>query len=160
MGWIAQQLDARERKAVSYHYAALPPTIDPARPDISRQRLYHEGDPSRGLMACAACHGEQGQGLGPANPPLAGQPAPYLAEQLGRWRTAKRRNDPGNVMLRISQLLTPSESRLVADYAASLSGGPPDRESAAAFREARRGDPRSDASGPRLHVPESARAAQ
>ena len=104
-------------------------------------------------------NGEQGQGLGAGNPPLAGQPATYLAEQLRLWRIAKRRNDPGDVMLRISQLLTPEEAAALSAYSAALPGG--DRPSQAlqeASLEARRVDPRNDASAPPLHVPESARA--
>lgn len=159
MGWIARQLGARERKSVSFYYAGLPFEGGASMP-ADPLSLYHEGDPARGLAACAACHGELGQGLGPANPPLAGQPPAYLAEQLELWRKAKRRNDPGDVMLRISQLLTPSESRQLASYAASLPGNPPSPGSPEASRSTRRGDPRSGASGPPLHVPESARAAE
>lgn len=158
MGWIAQQLSADERKAVSTFYAGLPfqpRTTAPAE----RLALYHQGDPKRGIIACAACHGEKGQGLGAGNPPLAGQPATYLAEQLRLWRIAKRRNDPGDVMLRISQLLTPAEAAALSAYSAALPGG--DRPSQAlreASPRARRADPRNDASTPPLHVPESARA--
>lgn len=159
MGYIAQQLDARERKAVAFHYAALPFDAGATMP-AERLPLYHEGDASRGIVACAACHGDRGQGVGPANPPLAGQPAAYLAEQLDLWRRSQRRNDPGDVMLRISQLLTPSEARALAGYSASLPGGPPSPGFPAAFPAAHRGDPRSGASGPPLHVPESARAAE
>lgn len=159
MGWIASQLDARERKAVSFHYAALP-FEGGAATATTRLSLYHEGDPARGLVACAACHGEQGQGIGPANPPLAGQPAAYLAEQLDLWRKGKRRNDPGYAMLRISQLLTPSEREAVAMYAASLAGDLSNPRLRAASPGARRDDPRNGASGPPLHVPESARAAE
>jgi cytochrome c553 len=159
MGWIAQRLSGDERKAVAFHYAALP--LPPLREKrIPRLPLYHRGDPLRGLPACAACHGEQGQGIGPANPPLAGQPPPYLAGQLDQWQKARRRNDPGDVMLRISQLLSPAEVRSLAAYAARLPGGPPSPESPAASLAARRGDPRSGASGPPLHEPESARAAE
>lgn len=159
MGWIAQQLDARERKAVSFYYAGLP--FDGGKTVLAeRLRLYQKGDPARGLLACAACHGEQGQGLGPANPPLAGQPAGYLAEQLRLWRIGKRRNDPGDVMLRVSQLLTPSEAQALAAYASALPGGPPNPGSPAGFPSGRHGYPRSGASGPPLHVPESARAAE
>lgn len=159
MQWISQQLDAQERKAVSFYYAALPFKAGNTIP-AEQLALYHLGDPQRGLLACAACHGERGQGLGPANPPLAGQPPAYLAEQLRRWRIGKRRNDPGNVMLRVSQLLTPAESRALAAYSSALPGGLPSPGSPAASLAARRGDPRSGASGPPLHVPESARAAE
>ena len=158
MGWIAQQLRADERKAVSIFYAGLPYEASTAAP-AQRLALYHQGDPKRGILACAACHGDQGQGLGAGNPPLAGQPQTYLAEQLRLWRIAKRRNDPGDVMLRISQLLTPSEAAALSAYSAALPGGaPPNRALREASPTARRVDPRNDASTPPLHVPESARA--
>ncbi len=157
MSWIAKQLDPRERKAVSFYYAGRPFEAGAAKV-AGRLPLYHDGDPSRGLPACAACHGGEGQGIGPANPPLAGQPAAYLAAQLDLWSKAKRRNDPGDVMLRISQLLTPSERAALADYAAGLSARPSSPQSQATSPEGRRDDPRNGASGPPLHVPESARA--
>lgn len=159
MSWIARRLSPTDRKAVAAFYARMPYRAQsgPSRP---APLLYLHGDPRRGLPSCASCHGEKGQGLGPANPPLAGQPVAYLAEQIEQWRRARRRNDPGDVMLRISQLLTPRESAALAAYAASLPGGPPSPESPEASREAHRADPRSDVSGRLLHVPESGRAAE
>lgn len=159
MGWIAKRLQPADRRLVASHYARLGWSPRPSRPG-GLSTLYHEGSPSRGLPACATCHGEQGQGVGPANPPLAGQPAAYLTQQLDLWRKGKRRNDPGDAMLRISQLLTPAESRSVAAYASALAGDPPSPGSPEASREGHRGDPRSGVSGPPLHVPESARAAE
>lgn len=161
MSYVAANLDPRERKAVAAYYAAMPsPAPDPARSQsLTAARLYRMGDPARGLPACASCHGPRGAGLGRAYPPLSAHPPGYLAGQLKQWRRAERRNDPGGVMLRISQLLTPTEGAALAAYAATLPGGPPSPESPAAFLAARPGDPRNDASGPPLHVPESARAA-
>ena len=159
MSYIADQLTPKERKAVAAYYAAMP-YVPGAMPDVPAPILYARGDPERGLLACAACHGERGQGLGPANPPLGGQPAPYLAGQLERWSKSLRRTDPGDVMLRISQLLTPSEMVALADYSSRLPGGPPSLEPPEAYLATRRGGPRSDASGPPLHVPESARATE
>ena len=160
MNWISQQLSAQDRQTVSAYYAGMPAGAAAATTAATRSSLFHQGDATRGLLACAACHGELGKGLGPANPPLAGQPSAYLAEQLRLWRIGKRRNDPGDVMLRISQLLTPSEAKALADYSATLPGGPPSPGSPATSPAARRGDPRSGASGPPLHVPESARVRQ
>ena len=159
MSWIANRLDAGPRRAVSYHYAGMQPERT-AGADESAPALWESGDAERGIVACAACHGTRGQGIGPANPPLAGQPAPYLAEQIDRWRHGQRRNDPGAVMQRISQLLTPAESRALAHFAAGLGVDPSNQEYPAASPEARRAGPRNDASGPPLHVPESARAAE
>ena len=159
MSWVAKELSAEQRKVVAQFYADMPFETESGAATAAPV-LYVRGDPERGLPACASCHGLAAQGIGPANPALAGQPAAYLAGQIEQWRHARRRNDPGDVMLRISQLLTPREAVDLAIYAASLPGGPPDPEFPEAYREERRAGPRSDASGPPLHVPESARATE
>jgi cytochrome c553 len=153
MHWIANRLRPEQRQSVSAYYAALPFTPrEQAMPtDSAAAKLYQQGDPARGLASCASCHGARGEGLGPANPPLAGQSAAYIAEQLERWRSSKRRNDPENAMLRISRALSRPESSALADYAAALPGGPPRPESPAASPPAHRADPRNDASAPRRH---------
>ncbi len=144
---IATRLAPTHRHLVSAYYAAMP--YEPARAPVAPPpALYVSGDPAGGLPACASCHGLAGEGLGPANPPLGGQPASYLAEQMHLWRQSKRRNDPGNIMLRISQRLTPREIAAVSSYAAALPGGPPRPVSPAASPAARRADPRNGASKP------------
>lgn len=123
---IASKLSQEQRLSVAAWYAAMPaPEFADAqgRRPAAIAALYQNGDPGRGLAACARCHGPNGEGRGPASPPLAGQPAPYLAEQLRLWREAKRRNSPQQVMLTISQTLTESEITALADYAAGLPGG-------------------------------------
>lgn len=144
MEWIAGRLSAQDRQAVSAYYARMPfRALAEASPDPLR--LYHEGDPERGLASCASCHGARGEGIGPANPPLAGQPAPYLAEQIAQWKLAKRRNDPGDVMLRISRELTTREAEALSAYASRLPGDRPRPEPPEASRATRRDDPRSGA---------------
>ncbi|HET9810489.1 MAG TPA: c-type cytochrome [Sphingomicrobium sp.] len=135
MSWIAGQLTARQRLAVSHYFAAMAyePTGGTGS-SASAPKLYTSGDPGRGIPACASCHGLVGQGLGPANPPLAGQPASYLAQQIHSWRYARRRNDPGNAMLEISQRLTDREAEVLAAYASGLSGDARRPKSAAASR--------------------------
>ncbi len=151
---IATALSPRHRQLVSFYYSAIPydpAPYDPAAPiqaSAPAPSLYSKGDPGRGLQPCADCHGIAGEGVGPANPPLGGQPAAYLAEQMRQWRRSKRRNDPGNVMLRISQRLAPQEIASLSFYAAALPGDPPRPESPAASPEARRAGSRNDASAP------------
>lgn len=148
---IARKLTPIQQDAVSAHYASQVAVAGAARPAGTGDaiRLYHRGDPARGLAACAACHGADGEGGGPANPPLGGQPAAYLAEQIEQWRRGARRNDPQGVMLRISQALSRREAAVLAGYAASLPGGLRRPESPAASPAAHRGDPRNGASTPR-----------
>jgi cytochrome c553 len=160
MNHIAGELTPRDRRMVATYYASMRFSPGTSGPVPQAPVVYVRGDPGRGLPACASCHGSRGEGIGPANPPLAGQPAAYLAQQMRQWRHSRRRNDPGDVMLRISQLLTPSETLALARYAARLPGGPPSPGPAAASPLARRGDPRSGVSTPPLHVPERARAAE
>ena len=160
MAWIAQRLGPTERRAVASHYAGLPFAGTSRRAGPGGEQLYRRGDAVRGIPACASCHGGNGEGIGPANPPLAGQPAHYIAGQLDAWRQSRRRNDPDDVMLAISQRLSPAERAAVARYASALPGGPPRPESAEALRSAHRAATRSDAPAPPRHVPEAARAAQ
>lgn len=156
MEWIAGRLSPAHRHAVSAYYAAMPyqPLGRGKLPEAGAE-LYLRGDTARRLPSCASCHGVAGQGLGPANPALGGQPAAYLAEQIAAWRHSKRRTDPYNVMLRISQQLTPAEIDAVSAYAAALPGDFPGPAPRATFPEARRDDPRNDASAPLQRGPVS-----
>jgi cytochrome c553 len=149
MEYVAKRMSAPERQRVAAYYAALP-TISPPVADtpILASPLYAAGDPSRGLAACASCHGARGEGVGPGNPPLAGQSAEYLAAQLHAWRLGTRRGDAENVMQQISRRITPEEIRSVSTHAAALAGTALRPGPRAASREARRADPRNDASAP------------
>lgn len=160
MAWIARQLTATDRQAVSAYYAGLPWTPAGPAPKAPPPELWVNGDPARGLAACASCHGRDGEGMGYASPPLAGQPAAYLAEQLERWRHATRRTDPGHVMLHISQRLTRPEVASLAAYASALPGAAVRPEPRAAFPAARRSAPGSDGAAPLRHAAEPAPAAR
>ena len=154
MAVIARKLTPAQHDAVSAYYATMThhPAWQKLRGTPAAQTLYHHGDPARGLAACASCHGGRGQGVGAANPPLAGQPADYLAHQLQQWRDSARRNDPQGEMRRISRALSPQESKALAAYASSLPADPPHRGSLATSREAHRADPKNDASVPQPHA--------
>lgn len=148
MQLIAKRLSGNDRLKVSAYYDRLPGNVA-ARKQPTPQRLYHQGDPAQGIQPCAACHGVRGEGVGFGNPPLAGQPAAYLAAQHFAWREGKRYGDPLDVMLTISRRMTPAEIMAVSAYAAALPGATARPGSTAASLPARRGDPRNDASTPR-----------
>jgi cytochrome c553 len=120
---VAGFLDSDERVMVANYYSALPPAALPPATlrsaSTGAEALYREGAPARGLASCASCHGEGGVGAA-EGPPLAGQPAFYLARQLRDWQVARRRNDGGNVMLREAQKMTPAEIEAVSAYLAQL----------------------------------------
>ena len=70
------------------------------------------------LLACAACHGRQGQGT--ANdyfPRLAGKPAGYLINQLVAFRDGRRRYPPMNYLL---EYLSDAYLQQIGEYFAAL----------------------------------------
>lgn len=131
MAWIANRMDGPAREKLARYYAALP--VPPSREGMENSceaaKLYHHGDPARGLPSCASCHGADGAGNA-GNPPLAGQPAPYMSEQLRQWAQGERYGDPLYVMTRISRVLTDAERNAVAGYI-------PDRRDATRSPESR-----------------------
>lgn len=149
MRTIALRLSDADRSKVSAYYAALPASESPAPAgDAGGERLYRQGDPARGLAPCASCHGADGEGDA-ANPPLAGQPARYLEQQLIAWRTAKRNNDPLGQMREISRRLSGAEAHAVSLYASGLQAVR--RQDRGASPAAHRAGPRNDASAPLPH---------
>lgn len=131
MARVARGLDQDGRRAVAAYYASLPVsaaavTASPA------PAIYARGDPSRGVTACAACHGDRGQGTGDGgNPQIAGQPYAYTLEQLQRWKSGARRNDPRGVMAAAVRPLSDQETREIALWL-SRQPASPARASAAA----------------------------
>lgn len=122
---VANALTDAEIEAVSQALAAMPGPVPQAvyRGDMplnAAQKLAQQGAWERQIPACASCHGPAGTGLGDAFPPLAGQPAAYLAAQLMAWQNGTRHNDPNDLMGHIAKSLTAEEVQGVAQYFASL----------------------------------------
>src|SRR5437763_15777748 len=74
------------------------------------------------LLACADCHGRQGEGTkNDYFPRLAGKPAGYLMNQLVAFRDGRRRYPPMNYLL---EYLPHAYLQKMADYFASLRPAP------------------------------------
>jgi cytochrome c553 len=70
------------------------------------------------LLACAACHGRQGEGTkNDYFPRLAGKPAGYLMNQRVAFRDGRRRYPPMNYLL---EYIPDSYLQKMADYFAAL----------------------------------------
>ena len=72
---------------------------------------------SKAATACAVCHGPVGLAMAPNTPHLAGQPQPYLVEQLRNYRSGKRHHE---VMSVIAKPLTDQEIENLANWYSSL----------------------------------------
>ena len=80
------------------------------------QGIAQNGLPAAGVLACATCHGARGEG-GPAFPPLAGNGAPYLLEQLNHFANGSREQA---IMYPIAKGLNAQQRADVAAFYAGL----------------------------------------
>ncbi|MGL5631374.1 MAG: c-type cytochrome [Azovibrio sp.] len=98
---------------------AVPTTADEAILNRGKQ-LWRAGDVTRGVPACAGCHGPTGQGLAAQYPRLSGQFPEYTELQLRNFRTGQRANDPESMMRNVADRLSESDIKAVSEYAAGL----------------------------------------
>jgi|SRR5579864_8810285 len=123
MGGMAANLSASDMGDVAAYLGAQQPKPGAARNkdtvELGR-KLWRGGDASKGLPACASCHGASGAGLPVQYPRLAGQHAEYLEAQLNAFAAGTRANDANKAMRTIAVKMSGAEIRAVADYAAGL----------------------------------------
>lgn len=110
---IARRLSGADRAKVSAYYSQIPSTAA----HLPRTSVLYQA-------RCASCHGLRGEGMGPANPPLAGQSPVYIEAQLLAWRAGKRRGDGMGQMLAVSRALAPAQVRHLAGLAEAPAPSP------------------------------------
>jgi cytochrome c553 len=124
MGALASGLSEADMRNVSAYYASQTQTPEKAKGSRESielgQKLWRGGDQSKGLPACAGCHGPAGAGMPAQYPRIAGQHAEYTESQLKYFRVAERANDPAKMMRMIAVKMTDAEIKAVSDYAAGL----------------------------------------
>ncbi|WP_242464350.1 c-type cytochrome [Thiococcus pfennigii] len=119
---FASDLSRNEMRALAAHFASQRRhdgvVTDPGLVERGRE-LYHEGNKANGVPACAGCHKPDGSGT-PRSVMIAGQNAPYVAEQLTLFKNDTRTNDRGRLMRTVAGRMTPEEIQAVAQYVASM----------------------------------------
>lgn len=130
MDGIVQNLSRRDIRAIALYYSTVrtpklhdPAENDPALRELGR-RIAHRGLWDRNIPACFLCHGQDGRGIPPNFPYIAGQSTTYLMGQLISFAVVRRKDDPEGLMRGIASKLTHREIKAVAQYFASLD--PPD----------------------------------
>lgn len=91
------------------------------------EKLYREGDSSRGIPACMACHGPDGAGNpGWRVPNIGGQHADYVQTQLKAWHDGASWGSDAHakIMPAISQHLTEQDISAVSSYVEGLHAAP------------------------------------
>jgi cytochrome c553 len=117
-------LSPEDIKALSAYFAQqkFKPAVAKGKKDSLElgQKIWRAGDASRGIAACAGCHGPAGAGIPAQYPRLSGQHAEYTEAQLKAFRDNVRSNDAGSMMRTIALRMTDVEIKAVSDYAAGL----------------------------------------
>ncbi|MCB1961588.1 MAG: cytochrome c4 [Rhodocyclaceae bacterium] len=123
MNGMVMALSDEDMKGLAHYFASQTLQPDAAKNGETvewGQKLWRAGDKSKGLPACAACHGPAGKGLPAQFPRLAGQFADYTEAQLRAFREGERANDPAKMMQMVAIKMTDKEIKAVSDFIAGL----------------------------------------
>jgi cytochrome c553 len=115
---FADMLSEQDMLDVAAYFEAQTPTPKGADPSLVTlgQQIYRGGVPGRGVAACIACHGPQGDGNPlAAFPRIGGQHAAYTTKQLNLYRTGDRRSD-----IEVNQMMRNVASQLFEDEISAL----------------------------------------
>lgn len=121
MGPLVVPLSPQDMLDVAAYYHG-----QPYKPSVAREKelvdlgrdVYRSGIASKGVPACAGCHGATGSGIPSQYPRLNGQYAEYTAAQLVAFGEGKRQNNAA--MSSIAARLSDREIKAVSDYMAGL----------------------------------------
>lgn len=130
-GMIAAYDEAQMRDIAAYYGEQKQKPEQAKNRDTAElgQKLYRAGNESKGLPACAGCHGPNGAGIPAQYPRIAGQFAEYIEAQLKSFREGAeaaapgetaRTNDPNKMMRMVAIKMTDGEIKAVSDYVAGL----------------------------------------
>lgn len=130
MQQAASQLDDARIAALADHISGLRPNA-PRPYETSRLdeelvarggRIANGGDQKANIPSCTSCHGPANEPRSDRFPPLAGQSAEFLFNQLELWRSGNRGGtDRAVLMHEAVPALSEGDTRALAQYYASLS---------------------------------------
>lgn len=123
MNYLVAYLPESYLHEIAEHFSGLRPPfaareITPAAPDVVRrgQALVSQGDTSKGIPPCIACHGEKLTGMEPGIPGLTGLRPTYIIAQLTRWQVGERHAIDPDCMKRVALRLSNEDILAVAAY--------------------------------------------
>lgn len=116
-------LSPQDMENLGAHFEGQKPKTRAARnPELVKlgQQIYRGGIMTKGVAACASCHGPGGAGVPAQFPRVAGQYPEYALAQLQAFRAGERSNDPNQMMRAIAVKLSDQEIKAVSEYMAGL----------------------------------------
>lgn len=131
MGYLVEELTEQDMADLAKYFSELsvPPPQDliltEEEIDIG-ERLHWLGDPERLIQPCSACHGNQGEGVFPDYPVIAGQTHGYLEDQMLQYKSGERHSDVYSRMRLVAAELSDEEISAVSRYLSTLSPNGPE----------------------------------
>lgn len=123
MTGIVASLTREDMANLALYFAGQPVKPRAARdPELVKlgQSIYRGGIASKGVAACASCHGPNGAGVPAQFPRVAGQHAQYAVVELKAFRSGQRANDANRMMRLIADRLNDREITALAQYMEGL----------------------------------------
>lgn len=132
MAPVASQLSDQDIADVAAYLASVTPSGAPFAVDdqAAAERgatVFHQGNVESGVIACAICHGRNGEGLPAAGVPrIAGQSPTYLTSVLNEFAMVPDFGNPiPNAMHIVASALTEEDFDAVVAFLASQPWGEP-----------------------------------
>ncbi|NTS78668.1 cytochrome c4 [Catenovulum sp. SM1970] len=123
MGAMTAALSEQDMADLAAYFASQETSPGTTPEDVieAGSKLYRGGDESRGITACTACHGPQGEGMSLAGYPKLGyQHADYISTQLKAFRDGTRNNDMNGMMRDIAAKLSDKDIEILSKYLGGL----------------------------------------
>ena len=121
MAGMVASLSEQDMLELGSYFAAQKSTAGNGSDNDLGRKLYFGGDASRGITACASCHGADGKGMSKAGfPAISGQHVEYLTTQLSKFRKKTRANDTNGMMRSITKRLKKKDIEALTEFMSSL----------------------------------------
>jgi len=122
---LANLSDAYLHEIASYFSQQHPPYSPPQPPTATAailargHTLVWQGDTSKQVPACIACHSKNLAGMTPAIPGLIGLPHDYINAQFGAWKNGVRKAHAPDCMAQITARLSLADINAVSSWLAT-----------------------------------------
>ncbi len=121
MGGMTMALNEQDMRDLGAYFSSQKQKAVSGETNEVGKKLYFGGDAERGITACIACHGVDGNGMSQAGfPALAGQSAIYLKSQLEKFRSKDRNNDNNAMMQSVAFNLEDAEIAALVQYMSTM----------------------------------------
>lgn len=130
MTYMVAYLSDSYLQEIADYYSKLTPPYPGPTPAPSQEihargeALVTQGDPSKNIPACVACHGKALTGMEPAIPGLLGLTREYITAQMGAWKNKQRHAHSPDCMAQIAERLSPEDILAAASYLAAQPASP------------------------------------